>query len=83
MHTIYKVTNTITGKVYIGQTSGKMSRRKSAHFNKAKNESSFKFHKALRKYDKSVFIWEIIDSVNTKQEANQREKYWVKEWCEL
>ena len=60
---IYKATNTITGKCYVGQ-SVNFNKRKRAHFNNAfnKNDRHYNchFHRAIRKYGKKVWEWNII-----------------------
>ena len=55
---IYKVTNTVNGKSYIGQTVQPMNVRKGGHLYSAfQQNSNFYFHKALRKYGKENFEW--------------------------
>lgn len=59
---IYKVTNTINNKIYIGQTNN-FKKRKASHiwssFNKNKDYSCI-FHNAIRKYGITNFKWEIL-----------------------
>lgn len=58
---IYKVTNIKNNKVYIGQTSLAISKRKGLHLYEAfHNNSPFLFHRALRKHGKEMFNWDII-----------------------
>lgn len=63
--TIYKVTNIINNKSYIGQTT-RFNRRKMEHI-RSSNKSIYKdynwpFHKAIRKYGDTNFVWDIIYS---------------------
>lgn len=77
---IYKVTNTINNKVYIGQTIKTLNERKYYHYYRAKNEPEITrthFINAIRKYGENVFIWEQIDSANSKEELNEKEQYWI------
>jgi len=61
IYSIYKVTNIITGGIYIGFTSSKLEKRRNSHKHKAfKKNSSTRFHRALRKYSDVNWIWEII-----------------------
>ena len=39
--------------------------------------SQLHFHNALRKYGEAAFDWQIIDEVETEQELNEKEKYWI------
>jgi len=75
---IYKATNTINGKVYIGQTTISLQERKGDHLRKAlKHGSKNHFHSAIRKYGMEVFTWEIIDHAKTREELNNKEREWI------
>lgn len=61
MSIIYKATNNINNKSYIGFTKRSLNRRISGHKCSAfTNQSNIAFHCALRKYGFSEFAWEII-----------------------
>ncbi len=78
---IYKVTNKVNGKIYIGQTVQSLSKRIESHINKAlSNEDDFYFHRAIRKYGKNSFIWEIIIQCNSRGELNRIEIKMIKEY---
>jgi group I intron endonuclease len=75
---IYKVTNLVNGKVYIGLTTQTLTKRKNNHLCEAFSlESDYVFHRALRKYGKENFSWEVIDNANTLEELKEKEKYWI------
>lgn len=60
---IYKYTNLINGKIYIGQTiNGK--KRKNSHNYKINHSSNTPFHNAVRKYGWENFKYEIIFKSN-------------------
>jgi len=59
IYTIYRATNTINGKVYIGFDSA-WPTRKRGHKSSANVQPKSKFHKAIRKYGWDSFIWEPI-----------------------
>ena len=61
MGVIYKITNKINGKFYIGQTTRKLEYRWREHCHDALNGSQTYFHAAIKKYGKENFILEIID----------------------
>ena len=55
---IYKVTNKLNGKSYVGFTNN-FKKRKTNHIAQSKNSNSI-FHKALRKYTPDAFLWQVI-----------------------
>lgn len=75
---IYKATNCSNGKIYVGQTVGKLSIRKNVHRYQVNKGSINYFTKALRKYGIDNFHWEIIDIASTIKELNEKEIYWIK-----
>lgn len=73
---IYKATNKMNGKIYIGQTVQELWARKAGH----KFHSNVKdniFSRAIRKYGFENFDWEIIDQAESKEELNEKEIYWI------
>ena len=77
---IYKVTNNINGKVYIGQTRRKLLDRKRRHLRDAKNGSNVQFHCALRKYGEDNFSWEVICFAKDKDTLNELENYYISKY---
>ena len=75
---VYKYTNLINNKVYIGITDW-INRRIGDHFRYANtdNKNKMYFHKALEKYGFKNFEFEIIEIVETNEELNLREIYWI------
>lgn len=71
---IYKVTHTLDGKVYIGQTIKPLKKRWSEHGYKKKNTY---FSNCLRKYGKENFSIEQIDQASSLEELNEKEVYWI------
>ena len=69
---IYKVTNKINGKVYIGQ-SVDIGRRWREHMT-AKDD--IYFHKAIQKYGVENFEWEVIEQCK-KKDLDEKEIYWI------
>ena len=78
---IYKVTNKVNGKIYVGQTINELSHRRRQHENSYKYESTKNgvFARAMKKYGKENFTWEVIDSASSIGELNEKEIYWIKE----
>jgi group I intron endonuclease len=67
---VYKTTNLINGKFYIGQD---------LHNNSNYLGSGLMLNNAIKKYGKENFHKEIIEVCNSKEELNEREKFWIKE----
>lgn len=76
MWTIYKITNTINGKSYIGQTCQKVEDRWSEH-KRGKTSKNSPLKRAIEKYGWDNFTKEIIETVETLEEALDREIYWI------
>lgn len=75
MGVIYKVTNTINNKIYIGQTIRNFDKRKCEHLHQAKtnHRSCAYFHSAILKYGHKAFIWEIVFESNDLEKLNEKE----------
>lgn len=75
---IYKITNNVNGKVYIGQTIQTIKERFYQHCATKCSESvlNMAIHKAIKKYGKSNFTIEVIEEVD-KDSLNDREKFWI------
>ena len=77
---IYKITNIVNNKVYIGQTQRTLEDRFKRHVRFAKNDDRSKdicFACAIRKYGENNFIIEKIDEADSKEVLNEKEKYWI------
>ena len=76
---IYKITNKINNKIYIGQ-SVNIEQRFYTHCSDAlyKADNNY-FHNAIRKYGKENFYIEIIEEC-PEEELNDREIYWISKY---
>lgn len=72
---IYKITNKINGKVYIGQTIHSIEYRFSRHCLKNQN-GCVVLHNAITKYGKENFKVELIEEVPIEK-LDEREIYWI------
>lgn len=75
---IYKITNQINQKVYIGKTSRSVEERWKEH-RKTKNQTLFEarpLYSAMRKYGIKNFSIETIEECS-EEESNNRECYWI------
>lgn len=78
MMIIYKATNKINGKSYIGKTVKKLYIRVCEHLSASNRDSQHYFHKAIRKYGIQSFDWLIIDTSETNEILTEKEIYWIK-----
>ena len=72
---IYKYTNLINGKVYIGQTRQKLELRDKKHL-KQLNDNTY-FHRALKKYGRNNFSLEVVEDNIPLSQLNEKEKYYI------
>lgn len=79
MHIIYKYTNKENGKVYIGQTSQTLEKR--AQSNGHNYCECRKFYNAIKKYGWDSFEPTVLEVVETIDEANRREQFYINEYC--
>ncbi len=74
---IYKATNIINNKVYIGQTIDRLKQRISNHIYASHNCNCYYFARAIRKHGKDNFTWEIIRICKNVDELNVWEQYYI------
>ena len=76
---IYKITNIVNNKVYIGQSIRPIEQRFKRHINDAVNNNlDTHFARAIRKYGQAKFVIEQIDIASSQDELNKKEQYWIK-----
>lgn len=73
---IYKISNDINNKVYVGQTNRSISIRWQEH---CKNYQTIDYpiYRAMRKYGINHFFIEQIEECNS-EDINEKEKFWIK-----
>jgi len=71
---IYKTTNLINGKIYIGKSE--------KHFNPNYYGSGILLKKSVKKYGIENFSVELIEKCDSIEELNYREKYWILQYID-
>jgi group I intron endonuclease len=80
IYSIYKATNILTDKSYIGFDSHWPNRQKSHKRNSQKLNSNIIFYNAIRKYGWDNFTWEVLyQSYDENYTLNVMEPYFIKE----
>jgi group I intron endonuclease len=78
---IYKITNNINQKVYIGQTTVTLKKRWQRHnYECTKKRNAMAITSAIIKYGKINFTIEEIDSCSTIDELNEKETYYIEKF---
>ena len=76
---IYKITNLINNKVYIGQSKN-IKKRWNSHRSRAFNSNAPDYenvlYRSIRKYGLENFTFEVIENCSMK-ELNERENFWI------
>lgn len=75
---IYKITNRVNNKLYIGQTRFTIEHRFKQHIYDSKREMTVPLYKAMRKYGIENFYIEPIESVEYSK-LDEREIFWIAE----
>ena len=79
IYTIYKATNIVNGKVYIGFDSN-WPKRKDEHIWSAMRGDNLTFYNAIRKYGEHKFIWDVIyQSSDGEHTKNIMEEFFIRE----
>ena len=73
---IYKITNDVNNKVYIGQTTSLIENRWERHCEELDNT---KFHKAIKEIGKEHFTISVIEKPLVK-DLDEREIYWISKY---
>lgn len=73
---IYKITNKLNGKIYIGQTCRSLEDRMSEHI----RHRIIVVDKAIQKYGINNFTVEQIDVATDIDDLNQKERFWIQHY---
>ena len=70
---IYKITNLLNEKIYIGQTKQTIERRFIQH-----SKANSPLGQSIRECDLENFTIEVVERCENQNELNEREKFWIK-----
>lgn len=77
---IYKITNIINGKIYIGKTTKTIEERFKEHVKTAKLGKGYNLHKAIRKHGQENFKIEVIFVNSSNEILNKMEMFFIKKF---
>jgi group I intron endonuclease len=82
--TIYQITNTVNGKIYIGKTINTIENRFKQHISRSHRQTATQskthLHNAMRKYGKEAFtITELESGFNSEDDLNESEIRYISE----
>jgi group I intron endonuclease len=75
---IYKITNKINSKIYVGQTSKTIEDRLQRHIKEAKKKRNRYLYDAMNHYGYDNFIIEVIETDVDKNNIDDKETFWIK-----
>ena len=77
---IYKITNILNGKTYIGQSINiekRWEQHKYEAFNKNQQQYNYTLHRAFRKYGLNNFSFDVLEEC-LEEQLDKKEIYWIK-----
>lgn len=79
MAIVYKITNRISNKSYVGYTTRTFDQRWNAHLSSTRQGSKFRFHSAIRKYGIDSWYLEIIFEDESIELCKKKEEQFITE----
>lgn len=76
---VYKITNNINGKVYIGQTTETIEKIWKRHCGYQLNDGTY-LHNAMKKYGTENFNIEKVDEADNQNELNSLEYFYINKY---
>ena len=75
---VYMIRRKITGKMYIGKTTRKLRERIWQHVYYNRSPSKSYIDNAIGEHGFDEFEVLVVEECTSKEELNEREKYWIK-----
>lgn len=79
MAIVYKITNRISNKSYVGYTSRTLQQRWNAHISSSRQGSKFRFHSAIRKYGVDSWDLQILFEDESVDICKKKEEHFISE----
>lgn len=81
MFYLYRITNQLNNKMYIGQSNKEKERwRQHKYFGRNPEKTGQYIHRAMNKYGVENFIYEVIATCCTNEDANETEKQLISQY---
>lgn len=77
MYYLYRITNILNNKVYIGQSNKENERWRQHKYFARQDEPVQYIHRAMKKYGTNNFVYEVIVVCRTREDADETEKQLV------
>lgn len=74
---VYRLTNSVNNKIYVGATTDGAGVRWNRHVQKANSGSDYPFHQAIREFGKDAFRLDVLEMCDTFEKMNEREAHWI------
>src|SRR5208337_1564004 len=77
---VYKITNSINNKAYVGQSQQTLEERWTKHKYDAKRNVYNHFYKAIRKYGTDCWKLEVLEEIEDISNLNEAEMKWIEHY---
>jgi len=80
MHYLYRITDALNNKIYIGQSNKETERWRQHKYLARQNEPVQYIHRAIKKYGVENFTYEVIAQCLTQEDADETEILLIKQY---
>lgn len=77
IYSVYKITNKLNNKIYIGGTSNSIQKRFRMHLAKALKGFESPLYRAIREFGEENFDISVVETCKNSEELDNREIYWI------
>jgi group I intron endonuclease len=77
IYKVYKITNTVNGKIYIGATKNSFKTRWNQHKSDAKRGDTRPFYRAIKKYGHKKFKMTLLYTAPSEKEMYEKERFYI------